>query len=77
MREPHRLRVAAGARREDHQRGVRAAYLLMRHKGFRGRHRVPVGRAVDVDDGRTAQIETVEQRHVLGVGEHQLAVGSA
>ena len=74
MGEPHSLRVAAGARCEDHQHGIRAADFPVRHKGFRGGDGFPVRRPVDIDDGGTAQIETVEQRHVLGIGEHQLTV---
>ena len=48
----------------------------MRHKRFGRRHRFAILGPVDVEHARTAQIETVEQRHVLGVGEHELAVGA-
>jgi len=68
------LRIAAGARCEDHQNWVRAVYFPMRHKRFRRCHRLTVGTTADIEHGRATQIEAVKQRHVLDVGEHQLAV---
>jgi hypothetical protein len=54
--------------------GVRAVYFPMRHKRFRRCHRLTVGTTADIEHGRATQIEAVKQRHVLDVGEHQLAV---
>ena len=54
-----------------------APLTSMGHQWFRGRDRIAVRGAVDVKHGHTTQVQTVEQRQVLGVDEQQLAVGPA
>ena len=73
--EAHRLRVTAGARREDHRHGIDACDVAGNQRS-RGRHRVAVTVALDIQDRCTAQVEPVEQRLVFGVDQHDLAVGA-
>ena len=65
--EPDRLRVAAGSRREDHHQGVARSDLTVRHKWRCGADRVEVTLRRHVEHGDPAQIQTVEQRQMIGI----------
>ncbi len=77
VRYLHRLGISARSRREDHHEGVHRGDLPMRRQLAGGVDELGPLRRRGVEDARVRQLQAVQERAVLGVGHHELAVRAA
>ena len=77
VRHLHGLGVAGGAGGEDHHEGVHRLHLAQRRQLARGGDLLRPGVGADVHDPHVTEVDVLEQRQVLGVGEQQLALRAA